>query len=53
MNTNRLDTIATRQTKTRIRDAFFAACVALAATVSIVTVQTASHVASSSQVAQR
>ena len=49
---NRLDNIATRQTKTRIRDAFFAACIALTATVSIVTVQTASHVASS-QVAQR
>ena len=35
MNT-RLDTIATRQSKTRVRDAFFAACVALAAAVSIV-----------------
>lgn len=51
MNT-RLDTIATRQSKNRVRDAFFAACVALAATVSVVTVSTASHVASA-QVAQR
>lgn len=51
MNT-RLHTIATRQSKSRVRDAFFAACVALAATVSVVTVSTASHVASA-QVAQR
>jgi hypothetical protein len=54
MNT-RLDTIATRQSKTRIRDLFFAGCVALAAAVSIFTVTTASHAASTSsaQVAQR
>jgi len=52
MNT-RLQTIATRQSKNRVRDAFFAACVALAAVVSISTVNTASHVASSAQVAQR
>jgi len=52
--TNRLETIANRQSKTRIRDAFFAACVALAAAVSIVTVSTASHAAAdSSHVAQR
>ena len=50
---NRLDNIATRQSKTRLRDAFFAACVALAAAVSIVTVSTASHAASTSEVAQR
>jgi len=54
MNT-RLDSIATRQSQTRIRDIFFAACVALAAAVSVVTVSTASHAAStrSAQVAQR
>ena len=52
MNT-RLQNIATRQSKTRIRDAFFAACVALAAVVSITTVSTASHAASSAEVAQR
>lgn len=42
----RLDNIASRQSKTRIRDAFFAMCVALAAAVSITTVSTASHAAS-------
>ena len=52
MNT-RLENIAARQTKTRVRDAFFAACVALAAAVSITTVSTASHAASSAEVAQR
>jgi len=41
-----LDNIASRQSKTRIRDAFFAMCVALAAAVSITTVSTASHAAS-------
>ena len=54
MNT-RLDSIATRQTQTRVRDLFFAACVAFAAAVSIVTVKTASHAATpdSAQVAER
>ena len=54
MNT-RLESIATRQSQTRVRDFFFAACVAFAAAVSIVTVKTASHAASpeSGQVAQR
>ena len=51
--TTRLENIATRQSKTRLRDAFFAACVALAAAVSITTVTTASHVASSAHLAQR
>ena len=53
--TTRLDTIATRQSQTRVRDIFFAACVALATTVSIITVTTASNAAStrSAQVAQR
>lgn len=42
---NRLSTIAARNSN-RVRDAFFAACVALAATVSFITVTTASEVAS-------
>ena len=49
----RLDNIATRQSKTRLRDAFFAACVTLAAAVSIITVSAASHAASTAEVAQR
>ena len=47
---NRLQNIATRQTKTRARDFLFAAFVALAAIVSVSTVSTAvdaaTHVAS-------
>lgn len=50
--TTRLSNIATRQSSSRIRDAFFAACVALAAAVSIVSLNTATH-AASAQVAQR
>jgi hypothetical protein len=49
----RLQNIARRQSQTRLRDAFFAACVALAAAVSIVTVSTASHAASTSELARR
>ena len=45
-NNNRLSTIAQRHSTSRLRDAFFAACVALAASVSFVAVSTASHVAS-------
>ena len=45
MKTNRLDSISARQKSTRVRDAFFAACVALAAVVSITTVGTAAHAA--------
>jgi hypothetical protein len=41
---NRLSTIAARNGN-RVRDAFFAACVALAASVAFVTVTTASNVA--------
>lgn len=41
----RLATIATAQQKTRLRDALFAACVALAAVVSISTVTTAAAAA--------
>ena len=53
MTTTRLTTIATRQRKTRVRDAMFAAAVALAAIVSITTVSTACDAASSSIVAHR
>ena len=42
---SRLSSIEARNSN-RVRDAFFAACVALATTVSFVTVTTASHVAS-------
>lgn len=44
--TNRLQNIATRQAKTRARDALFAAFVALATVVGITTVTTAAHAAS-------
>ena len=55
ISSTRLETIATRQSKNRVRDAFFAACVALAAAISISTVSAASHAAAaeSSHVAQR
>ena len=43
-NNNRLSSIAARNGN-RVRDAFFAACVALAATVSFVTVTTTAHAA--------
>lgn len=49
----RLSSIARRQRGTRVRDAVFAACIALTAAVSIVTVSTASHVASAARVQQR
>lgn len=49
----RLETIAHRHSKNRVRDALFAVCVALATVVSISTVSTASHAASTSQVVQR
>jgi hypothetical protein len=39
----RLETIATRQRKTIIRDAVFATCVALAAIISVSTVGAAVH----------
>jgi hypothetical protein len=51
--TTRLENIATRQSKTRVRDAFFAMCIAFAAAVSITTVSTASHAASTSELARR
>lgn len=49
--TTRLDTIATRQKKSFVRDVLFAAFIALAAVVSIASVQTA--VQASTQIAQR
>lgn len=53
---NRLDTIATRQKQSRVRDAFFAAALAIAAVVSITTVGTACQAATTTHavhVAQR
>ena len=47
---NRLDNIATRHKSSRLRDAFFALCVAAAGVVSLTAVTTAAH---ASQVAQR
>lgn len=49
--TNRLATIATAQKKTRVRDALFALCVAVAAVISITTVSTAASAAKSPAVA--
>ena len=43
--TNRLETIATRQRGSRMRDLMFVAAVALAAFVSITTVSAACHAA--------
>ena len=43
--TNRLSNIASRQSQSRLRDAFFAVCVVLATAVSLVSVSTASHAA--------
>jgi len=48
--TNRLENIATRQRKSRLRDFTFAAFVALAAAISVTSVQTA---VSAAHVAQR
>ena len=51
---NRLDTIATRQRQTRVRDAIFACFVALAAVISVTTVGTAAAAAApSTHLAQR
>lgn len=44
--TNRLDTIVTRQRSTRIRDAMFAAFVALAAVISVSSIGVAADAAS-------
>jgi hypothetical protein len=45
MMTTRLETIATRQKQTRMRDAIFACFVALAAVVAVTTVSTAADAA--------
>ena len=50
--TNRLSTIAVRQHQSRLRDAMFATFIALAAVVSVSSVGTAIH-AASSHVVQR
>ena len=52
-NTNRLTSIATRQKSTRVRDLFFAACVALAALVSVTTVASAADAATPAHVSHR
>jgi len=41
----RLDSIATRQRKSRLRDVFFAACVTVAAVVSVTSLGAACHAA--------
>ena len=51
--TNRLESIATRQSQSRLRDLFFAACITLAAAISIVSVGAATNAASSSEIAHR
>jgi len=48
---NRLDTIATRQKTSRVRDMFFAVAIAFAAVISITTVSTACQAASTTHVA--
>lgn len=50
---NHLSTIVTRQKGTRLRDAFFAVCVALAAVVAVTTVSTACDAATPTHVAHR
>lgn len=54
MNTNNhLASISTRNRSTRLRDAFFAACVAVAAVLSVTTVSTAADAATPSHVSHR
>lgn len=53
MKTNRLDTIATRQRKTFVRDALFAVAVAAAAFVGVTSVATAAHASAPAHVANR
>ncbi|MGN6104554.1 MAG: hypothetical protein ACTHU0_05595 [Kofleriaceae bacterium] len=52
MMTNRLDTIATRQRSTRVRDALFASLVALATAISVASIGAAAA-AASTQIASR
>jgi len=49
-NTNRHSNQPPRHSQTRVRDAFFAVCVVLATAVSLVSVSTASHAASTADV---
>jgi hypothetical protein len=51
--TNHLQSITTRQSQSRVRDLFFAACITLAAAISIVSVSTAVSAATSSEIAHR
>lgn len=53
MTTNHLETIATRQRSTRVRDAIFAAFVALATVISVTTVSAAAEAATQARVASR
>ena len=53
LNNNRLETIATRQRKTRVRDAIFALCVARAAAVAMTSVANAAEAAAPSYVTAR
>ena len=54
MTTNtRLDSITTRNRSTRFRDAFFAACVAVAAAFAVTTVSAAADAATPSHVSHR
>jgi hypothetical protein len=50
---NRLDNIASRQRKTRVRDIVFAACVALVAAGSLASVSAACDAATPTHVAHR
>ena len=52
-NSNRLANISARQKSTRLREAVFAACVAVAAIVSITSVSTACAAATPAHVTQR
>jgi len=50
---NHLASISTRNQNTRLRDAFFAACVALAAAFAVTTVSAAADAATPSHVSHR
>jgi hypothetical protein len=50
---NHLASISTRNRSTRLRDAFFAACVAVAAVLAVTTVSAAADAATPSHVSHR
>ena len=50
---NHLASISTRNRSTRLRDAFFAACVAIAAVIAVTTVSAAADAATPSHVSHR